>query len=72
MRVNSDMVQDLVVGNQKYEKHKTEQREKLAVLDTINTIAFLKINNEMKLNFVFVYRYDAIFAGKNKQLGDNI
>ena len=43
-------------------KYKTEQREEPSVLDTINTIAFLKINNEMKLTFVLVYRNDAMFA----------
>ena len=30
----------------------------------INKIAFLKINNEMKLTFVLVYRNDAMFAGR--------
>ena len=43
-------------------KHKIEQREEPEVIDTINTIAFLKINNEMKLTFVLVYRNDAMFA----------
>ena len=41
-------------------KHKTEQQEEPAVLDTINKIAFLKINNEMKLSFVLVYCNDAM------------
>ena len=47
-------------------KHKTEQREEPVVLDTTRKIAFLKINNEMKLNFVIVYRNDAIFSGRMK------
>ena len=45
-------------------KHKNEQREEPAVLNTISTIAILKINNEMKLTFVFVYRNDAMFSGR--------
>ena len=47
-------------------QYKTEQREEPAVLDTIITITFLKINNEMKLTFVLVYRNDAMFAGNIK------
>ena len=62
--MNSETVYDSVVGNQKYDKHKTEQREEPAVLDTINTIAFLKMNNEMKLTCVLVYRNDAMFVGR--------
>ena len=45
-------------------KHKTEWREEPAVLDTINTIAFLKINNEMKISFVLVYCNDAVFVDR--------
>ena len=45
-------------------KNKTEQREEPAVIDTINTIAFFLINNEMKLTFVLVYHNDAMFAGR--------
>ena len=52
----------LVIKNMK--KHKIEQREEPEVIDTINTIAFLKINNEMKLTLVLVYRNDEIFAGR--------
>ena len=63
MIVNSKTVQYLVVGNQKYEKHKTEHQEEPEVLDTINTIAFSKINNEVKLTFVLVYREYSMFAG---------
>ena len=44
-------------------KYKTEQQEEPAVLDTINTIALLKINNEMKLTFVLVYCNGAMFSG---------
>ena len=53
----------MVVTHNVWKRRKKQQREVLAVLDTINTTAILKINNEMKLTFVFVYRNDAMFAG---------
>ena len=47
-------------------KPKTEQQEDPEVLDIINKIDFLKINNEMKLTFVFVYCNNAMFDGRIK------
>ena len=43
--------------------YKTEQQEEPVVLNTIKTIAFLKINNEMKLTFILVYCNNAMFPG---------
>ena len=46
-------------------RRKTQQLEEAAVLDAIKNCVF-KMNNEMTLTFVLVYREDAMFSSSKK------